>query len=749
MPEQTLEMLTWLVPVPPVLAFFIITVFDNWPALRERRWRTINALIAIGAIVISWVFSWIVVIEGLNRGGEALAHHPIATGINWYPTSLAGGFGMGVMVDPLTVVGLFFVPLTAGCIFIYSHGYMAHDEKYSRFFSYIALFAGAMLTLVVADNLLLLFVGWEVMGLCSYLLIGFWAHKDYPEESGKTMNPRKAAVRAFITTRVGDMLMLLGIGLLYAAAGTLDFQGILYSETMLDKLAATDSVIVPGWSVAALAGVLLVGGAVGKSAQFPLHVWLPDAMEGPTPVSAMIHAATMVSAGVFMVIRMFPLMSAGFDPHRGEFAPPMIVLGLIGAFTAFMAATIAVTQNDVKAVLAYSTISQLGYMLAALGIGAYVAATFHLVTHAIFKALLFMGSGSIIHGMEHGEHHAHECEHGHKPLTDGVNPKYFDPQDMRNMGGLRKKMPHTYRTFVVGGLALSGFPIITSGFWSKDEILADALYHSAEGRFLGLFVFILLATAAFLTAFYTMRQIAMVFLGEPRTEAATHATESHWTMWAPLYLLAAFTLVIGFVGVHPDFPIIGLLYEHNPLHDFMGPIVLHEPALLEFMWGALFTSLVAALGGLTLGYLIYAVQFFDFKMRGGYKTPHDRDWVQGVVGDWLYGVVARKYYVDEFYNWAFVGPAKWLSERFSYQIIDKGIIDRIIEAVPPVMSAIGNFFRAFNTGVVDGVGDGIPIGIGQFARWFRPIQSGKIQQYLLVAALSALLIGLIFVLAVR
>ncbi len=746
MDEQTLALLAWLVPVPPILAFFIISFLDNSTALRERRWRVINALVAIGAAGISWVFSWVVVLGGLQHGGHHLALHPFTTGINWYPIGPGEYFGMGAMVDPLTVVGLFFVPLTAGCIFVYSHGYMAHDPKYSRFFSYISLFAGGMLTLVIADNLLLLFIGWEIMGLCSYLLIGFWAHKDYPEASGKTINPRKAAVRAFITTRVGDMFMLLGIAYLFAETGTLSYAEILRSEAALEHLANTISVI-PGLSVAALAGLLLIGGAIGKSAQFPLHVWLPDAMEGPTPVSAMIHAATMVSAGVFMVIRMFPVMSAGFH-HHGDFTPPMMLLGLVGAFTAFFAATIAITQNDVKGVLAYSTISQLGYMIAALGIGAYVAATFHLVTHAIFKALLFMGSGSVIHGMEHGEHHAHEHSH---PLDDGANPDYFDPQDMRNMGGLAKKMPWTFITFLIGGLALSGFPFITSGFWSKDEILADAMHQAGQGYFLGIWVFVLLAAGAFLTAFYTMRQISMTFLGAPRTEAAKHAEESHWTMWAPLVLLAGFTLVVGFTGVHPDFPILGDIFspEHSLMHSLVGPVMLEEAPLLEWSIWPLIVSLVVALGGIALGLYIYADKVFGYKMRGGYQTPRDEDWAKGVMGEWLYGVVARKYYIDEFYNATFIRAAHWAGEQFSYWIIDKKIIDGVIEFVPKVAVGIGNFFRAFNTTVIDGVGDGIPMGIGWFARWFRPIQSGKVQQYLLVVALSALLIGAVFLLSVR
>ena len=752
MDNQTLETIAWLIPLPPIIAFFVIS-FLNARALIRERLRLVNALLAIGAILLSLLFSMAAVLEGVSRGGAQLAENPVMNVVNWYPIGPDRYFQMGVMVDPLTVVGLIFVPLTCAAIFIYSHGYMAHDERYSRFFSYIALFAGAMLTLVVADNLLLLFIGWEVMGLCSYLLIGFWAHKDYPPEAGKTTNPRAAAIKAFITTRVGDVLMILGIAYLFAEVGTLNYQALLRDAGLLEHLATAESVI-PGISIAGLAGLLLVAGAIGKSAQFPLHVWLPDAMEGPTPVSAMIHAATMVSAGVFMVIRMFPIMSAGFH-HHGDFTAPMIALGLIGAFTALFAATMAVAQNDVKGVLAYSTISQLGYMMAALGIGAYVAAAFHLITHAIFKALLFMGSGSVIHGMEHGER-ALERGHVHEHAAGGHGEHerpWFDAQDMRNMGGLRRKMPITFWTFVIGGLALAGFPIITSGFWSKDEIIADALHQAGAGYPLGVFVLVMLVAAAFLTAFYTMRQIAMTFLGEPRTEAARHASESHWTMWLPLVVLAAITLVIGLVGVHPEFPVLGALFspDGNPFFNFVAPAMVEPAPKLAFDPTAPVVSIIAALGGLALGWVVYVMR--------GVKTADQKDWVESVIGNWVYNeVLARKYRLDDsnvrgvykegLYTRLFVRPAYWISEQFTYQIVDRQIIDGFLHLIGRVAVQIGNFFRAWNSAVIDGVGDGIPMGIGRFAVWLRPLQSGKIQHYLLIVAVSALVIGFILVLAI-
>ena len=518
-------------------------------------------------------------------------------------------FKMGVLVDPLTVIMLIMVPLACTMIFIYSIGYMAHDPRQSRFFSMISLFAGAMLTLVVADNLLLLFVGWEIMGLCSYLLIGFWFEKE---------SAYKAAIKAFTTTRVADVIMLLGIAYLYAATGTLSFRAILYNQAVLDALAATRRrSCSAAWasSAASLIGIFLIIGTIGKSAQFPLHVWLPDAMEGPTPVSAMIHAAAMVSAGVYMVIRMYPLFAAGGNIDTVMLTPPLLLMAIVGSLTALFAATIAVAQNDVKRVLAYSTISQLGFMVAALGIGAYIAAAFHLITHAFFKALLFMAAGSVIHGMEHGEHHVHEMHahtsptslgHHHEVETEeitgeepaaaigdeagegvpaearahiekvGQHPTtplvpIFDPQDMMNMGGLRKTMPVTFITFLIGGLSLSGFPLLTAGFWSKDEILADA-WHGTTGRLrrarAGLH---LLALAAFLTAFYTMRQLGLTFWGDSRTEEASHANLGRGivsvTMTFPLIVLAFFAVVAGFVGVHPDFPLFGAIFvaERQPV----------------------------------------------------------------------------------------------------------------------------------------------------------------------------------------
>ncbi len=523
MTHELLNTLIWLIPLPPLLAFFLIVLFTN-------KNKALSHTIAVGAAFLSWLGAMIVFYNAVTT--EHLGEHPFGSAINWLPTGDTW-LKIGVLIDPTSAAVLFFVAWTVLMIFLYSVGYhnfgqpegdhdhaglpphgatvtdelghkhtvLSVEPMYSRFFAFIGLFAFGMFTLVVSDNLLTLFVGWEIMGLCSYLLIGFWYAKP---------SARNAAIKAFMTTRIGDVFMLIGIAFLYSVTGTLSFREI-FTEEILHTLGTVPTGVF-GLSAAGLIALLLFIGTIGKSAQWPLHVWLPDAMEGPTPVSAMIHAATMVSAGVYAVIRMFPLLTADFNGH--ELTTAMSVVAFIGAFTAIFAATIAVAQNDIKRVLAYSTISQLGFMIAALGIGAYVAAVFHLITHAFFKALLFLGSGSVIHGMEHGVLH--------------TGNHHVDPQDMYNMGGLRKKMPITFWTFLIGGFALSGFPVLTAGFWSKDEILADAWGHGHMA------IFITLAVAAFLTAFYTMRQITLTFLGEPRTKEAEHAHETPWTMTAPL-----------------------------------------------------------------------------------------------------------------------------------------------------------------------------------------------------------------------
>ena len=699
--------LIWLVPLPPLLAFFVIILFTN-------RANQLSHRIAVGAAALSWLMSMFIVFSAVTAKDFGEGGHIFAGAIDWLPLG-AGALQIGVLIDPLSALTLFFVAWTVLMIFIYSIGYhnfgqpkgdddraglpphgatVKHDDHehhvpsieplYARFFAFIGLFAFGMYTLVVSDNLLTLFVGWEIMGLCSFLLIGFW----YGKESA-----RDAAKKAFMTTRIGDVFMLLGIAYLYSATGTLNFRDILYNEAVLEGLAQAPSGII-GLSIAGAIGLLLFIGAIGKSAQFPLHVWLPDAMEGPTPVSAMIHAATMVSAGVYMVIRMFPLLEVG---------NVLPFLAGVGAFTALFAATIALAQKDIKRVLAYSTISQLGFMIAALGVGAYVAAAFHLITHAFFKALLFLGSGSVIHGMEHGVLH--------------TGKKDVDPQDMFNMGGLRNKMPKTFWTFLIGGFALSGFPLVTASFWSKDEILADAWAHNQE------VVFWALAIAALLTAFYTMRQITLTFLGQPRTVEAEHAHESANTMTVPLIILAVFAVAIGWIGI-PEAFTGGAI--PNWIHDFVGGTLLHHPETIEFDLFPLIVSIVIALGGLGLGWLVYR------NIEKGAPDP-----LRKPLGP-LYTLFENKYNIDEIYHFLFVRPAVWFSEVFTYLLLDRTVIDGILHFAARLSFWLGGFFRTkIDKPIINGFGDLVGFSTNDFGNWFRKIQTGRVQQYMLVSGLVA------------
>jgi NADH-quinone oxidoreductase subunit L len=721
---------------------------------------------------------------------EHLGEHPIAFSFPWLPIGIDGSaaFHMGGSIDPLGAVLLFFVPLTATMIFIYSTGYMAsghywtahtdhgnseypfarpedgsqsvaahadahgdaHDSSHggghgggghddyvvdstgrklvrfdatvwkARFMAFISLFAGAMLILTIADNLLMLFVGWEIMGACSYLLIGFWNNRVYPDEP-RRITPPLAAIKAFMTTRVADVFMLIGIAWLYSFTGTLNFREIFFNEETMNALANTMAfpsiAFLAGLPVASAIGLLLMTGTVGKSAQFPLHTWLPDAMEGPTPVSAMIHAATMVSAGVYMLLRMYPLLSLGAGEH--SLSIPMTAMAAIGTFTALFAATIALAQRDVKKVLAYSTISQLGFMVAAIGIGAFIAAAFHLMTHAIFKALLFMGSGSIIHAVEHGEEHAHHHGH-HFPLT-------FDAQDMFNMGGLWSRIPATAWTFLIGGLSLAGLPLVTAGFWSKDEILADAWAHQQ-------IVFWVLLFTAFLTAFYTMRQIALTFFGEPRTHAADDATQNDLRMNLPLWFLAFFAIVIGWLGIPEGFPVIGHILN-NPFHEFVAGALPEHPETLLFDWRPAAMGSLASIIGLSLGWLVYGRR----PLAAGEVDP-----LQRALGP-LYTLFQNKYYLDQLYERSFVAFSVWFSETIAYRFFDQTIINGILHAVARATEWLAFRNKDFDTYIVNGAGDELPRRIGILGESFKYVQSGRVQQYLAVAAAGLLMLAGVFV----
>jgi NADH-quinone oxidoreductase subunit L len=504
--------------------------------------------------------------------------------------------------------------------------------------------------------------------------------------------------------------MLLGLVALYSITGSLSYADIMAHE---DKLIQASGFLGMSWG--GLIGLLLFVGVIGKSAQFPLHVWLPDAMEGPTPVSAMIHAATMVSAGIYLGLRFFPLASLGWAPGE-PLTATMNVMAFIGAFTALFAATIALGQNDIKRVLAYSTISQLGYMVAALGVGAYVAAAFHLVTHAFFKALLFLGSGSVIHGVEHGALHTGD---------------HVDPQNMFNMGGLRKKMPVTFWTFLIGGFALSGFPLITAGFWSKDEILS--------GAFKGghLVVFITLALAALLTAFYTMRQITLTFLGEARSKAASHARENWWVMLLPLVVLAVFAIGFGWTGVPKGFPLLGGVLP-NWFEEFVGSMLHAEgeaglgPEGKSFV--PLIVSVVVSLGGLYLGWLTYR------NVKRGDKDPIE------AAAPAVHQILKNKYYMDELYNVVLIRPAKWIAEVLSSKWIDKYIIDGILHNIARGAWILGVGLRkGFDQPVINGAGDKLSDGTRGLGSLMRGWQTGRIQQYMVIALLLAVIAGAILI----
>jgi NADH-quinone oxidoreductase subunit L len=576
-------------------------------------------------------------------------------------------------------------------IFIYSTGYMAHDENYTRFFCFLSLFAGAMLGVVIANSLLLLFMNWEIVGLTSYLLIGFWYQKP---------SAAAAAKKAFITTRVGDIFFLLGIVWLFAQTGTLLFYnhggGALEPDGISAMLAGKAAM---GLSAATAIGLLIFAGAAGKSGQLPLHVWLPDAMEGPTPVSALIHAATMVAAGVYLVARVYPLMAAGGTLSQGgavagSTTTALTVVTWVGASTAVFAALIAVAQNDIKRILAYSTVSQLGYMMAGLGMGGVAVGMFHLITHAFFKALLFMGAGSVIHG-------CHE------------------EQDIRRMGGLRTEMPVTFATYAIGMLALSGFPLLFSGFWSKDAILASAHdWHSGRGPFY------LLVFGALLTAFYMTRQVCYVFFGEYRGHG--HAHESPRVMTAPLRILALFAIGLGIVG--------------TPAWPWFQAFLEDHPAALEFarfnepgFWPLIATSTLVVFLGLGLGWWFY-----------GNKSPRaeEADAVERVAPT-VWGWLRDRLYVDELYGVTVVAFYAWWARVADW--LDRRVWGGIVAAVTTAFRGLAHFDRFFDQQFVDGGFDKgceeIYTGGGLLAR----VQTGRVQHYLRLLAVAVVVLAAILI----
>lgn len=532
----------WLIPALPLAAAGI-------GALTPKSGRSLAAGTALAAMAGSFLLSCLALAGALaDPSGHQVFNFA------WFDLG-AGPLRLGLLLDPLTAFMCVMVTFVGLLIFIFSTGYMKADANYARFFCFLSFFAAAMLGLLVANSLLLLFVCWELVGLASYLLIGFWFHKPAAAAAAK---------KAFITTRIGDLGFLLGLVWLQDAQGTLLFYD--HGTGLLESAALTQlAQLLPcGLAASTAIGLLLFCGAVGKSGQFPLHVWLPDAMEGPTPVSALIHAATMVAAGVFLMARVYPLMAAD-QALAGVPIHALTVVAFIGAITALLGALIAVGQNDLKRILAFSTVSQLGYMMLAIGVGSWVAAIFHLLTHAFFKALLFLGAGSVIHAVHH-------------------------EQDIRRLGGLRGPMRTTFVTFAVGMMALAGVPFLFSGFWSKEAILHAA--HSWEISSLPLYAGL---TAVVLTAFYMTRLVAEVFFGAPRSEEAGHAHENGPAITVPLILLAVGAVLLGFLGT-PAWPWLQA--------RLLGETEVHGHSLLEG-GGLMMLSILLVAVGLGAGWALY------------------------------------------------------------------------------------------------------------------------------------------------
>ncbi len=634
---------SWLIPFFPILSFALIIFFT----IKKPR---LSSFISIGAVSLSFIFSCIVLLTVLSN--------PVTSEFKFNWLDLPGfKVEAGMLIDPLTAVMLMVVTIVSMLVQIYSVGYMAGDPRFSRYFSFLSLFTFSMLGLVLANNFFEIFIFWELVGLTSYLLIGFWFEKKSASDAGK---------KAFITTRTGDLAFMLGIFLLTTTVGTLNFQEAFHQV----ESGAISSTLLT------LSAILLFGGAVGKSAQFPLHVWLPDAMEGPTPVSALIHAATMVAAGVYLVARLMTIYALS--------VPASLVVAIIGAFTSFLAASIGLVQNDIKRVLAYSTISQLGYMIMALGLGGYTAGTFHLMTHASFKALLFLGAGSVIHAMH--------------------------TNDIWEMGGLYPKMKTTAITFIIGSLSLAGiFPL--SGFWSKDEILLLALNKYSIFMLVGLAV-------AFMTAFYMFRLCFVTFYGKPRDHHKfEHAHESPKVMTVPLVILAFLSIFAGWVGIP---------WLHKGYSSF---VYHHEVHHLEPNFILMIVATLVALSGIYLAYLMY------------YKGSISPEKLKNKFS-FIYKVLYNKYYFDELYNAIIIKPLFKLTD-FLFKKFDLGVIDWLVNSVGNFTVFLSWLWELFDTYIVDGAVNGLGYVVRGTGAGMRKVQTGQLQNYAFIIFFGIVLIILL------
>ncbi len=703
----------WLIPALPILA-------AGLSALAPQRCRKFSSTLAIGSMVLSFLISLCAFAHTLQHGGHGAEAREYFN-FPWFEFAegSAGVLKLGWVLDPLTAVMLVMVTFVGLLIFIYSIGYMAHDENFTRFFTFLSLFAGAMLGVVIANSLLLLFISWELVGLTSYLLIGFWYHKH---------SAAAAAKKAFITTRVGDVFFFLGIMWLYHETGTLLFYdggtGCLEQSALAGMVAKATSI---GMAVSTAIGLLIFAGAVGKSGQVPLHVWLPDAMEGPTPVSALIHAATMVAAGVFLVARIFPLMAVnGFDMSGSASYPiasfsndtaGLQVVTWVGAITAVFAASIAVAQNDIKRILAYSTVSQLGYMMMGLGVGGVAVGMFHLITHAFFKALLFMGAGSVIHG----------CH---------------DEQDIRLMGGLKKYMPVTFATYAVGMLALAGFPLVFSGFWSKDAIL-----HSAHGWSVSHIPFYLGVAGAFLTAFYMTRQVALVFFGPSRRRREeSHSTsvdnevkletphvvsykeshdphESPLVMTAPLMILATCAIGLSVIGT-PAWPWFqSFLGQHHGEGGFTSEVI----SLMAL-------SSVVVFAGLGVGWWLYG--------RKPIQKADEPDVLERLpmgMHTWF----AKKYGIDELYEMTVIRFNAWSARVCAF--LDEWVWGGVVLLVSYAILGFSFVSRFFDELVINLGFDQSCDGVTRGGRLMSRLQDGRVQNYLRIIGVGLVVLVLFLI----
>ena len=710
----------------PLASFVLLLAFG-------KRLPKQGDFLATGIIFIALILSLFVLFTkfGITQAAiPGFPSAPIQANVTWIDfQSSFEVFGqvipmkveLGVMIDNLTAIMLVVVTLISALVHLFSIGYMSGDKKYSRYFAYLGIFSFSMLGIVITNNLLMMYIFWELVGLSSYLLIGFWYEKPGPAYASK---------KAFIVNRVGDVGMWIGIMIVYSSFGTFKFDEI-FAHIGMGHLPMDSS----AWLT--LGGILIFCGAVGKSAQFPLHTWLPDAMEGPTPVSALIHAATMVAAGVYLVARIFPMLSGD----------ALFIIAIIGALTAFISATIALAQNDIKKVLAYSTVSQLGYMVMALGVGAYTAGVFHLVTHAMFKACLFLGSGSVIHAMHHSLHHLHDHE--------------TDAQDIRNMGGLGKKMPLTFYTFLIATLAISGVPLF-SGFLSKDEILAGTwALGSLRGGFAQVIPYIGFGVAA-LTAFYMFRLVILTFLGQPkRTDVHEHIHESGRTMTIPLVVLATLSFFVwfsfnpfggsgGWFMKNVPTPVTvtaGNWYQFHDAHPASEPAAQsaeathHEtetaPAehpmqaalehkVHESHLPAMITSLLVAGLGILFAFLVYRKKMIDVDRVAEKLRP-------------LHLFLLNKWYFDEIYEKWIVIPFVLLTTNV-LRWFDEYIVDGVVNGSAKITVVSSWVSGLFDKYVIDGLVNFTAYFTGFFGLLFRKFQTGRVQTYIVFVVLGVVIL---------